>query len=356
MDLNKYNYKYSKKQGLPPGSLIHTGEVYETETLITLISYNNDKYTITESTNIDEIFPLLDPDYVNWINITGLQDVTVIEKIGKQFCLHNLMLEDILNTHHLPKAEDYGKHLFFTMKSLTLNPIDESLDKKQLSFVLDKNYLITFQETKSDLFDPIIERIKHKKGRLRSMQCDYLFYALLDVSVDSYFLLIEYLDDQSEAIEEELLSNPTRAVVKKIQQKRKEHLFLKKAIYPLQDEIRKVFHLEEDLIQKSTHIYFQDVIDHLQQIVQSLESFREIVSNLLELYLANNDIQMNDVMKRLTVVATIFIPLSFIVGLYGMNFKNIPELQWDHGYIYVWAVMLSVAIFILAYIKKRKWF
>ncbi|MEI6823643.1 MAG: magnesium/cobalt transporter CorA [Bacteroidota bacterium] len=354
MDFNKY--KYSQKQGLPPGSLIHTGEVYEKETLITLISYNNDEYIINETTNIDEIFSLLRPGYVNWINITGLQDVTVIEKLGKYFNLHNLMLEDILNTHHLPKAEDYGKQLFFTMKSLDLNPIDQSIDKKQLSFVLDKDYLITFQETKSSIFDPIIERIKHKKGRVRTMKNDYLFYALLDVTVDSYFVLIEYLDDQSEEIEEELLNNPSRAVVKKIQQKRKEHLFLKKAIYPLQDEIRKIFHLEEDLIQKLTHIYFQDIIDHLQQIVQSLESFREIVSNLLELYLANNDIQMNDVMKRLTVVSTIFIPLTFIVGLYGMNFKDIPEIQWQHGYIYVWLVMIGITVFVTAYLKKRKWF
>ncbi len=354
MDTNKN--KYTKKQGLPPGTLIHTGEVFEKETLITLISYNNDEYFINESTSIEEILLLIKPNYVNWINITGLQDVDIIAKIGKEFCLHNLMLEDILNTHHLPKAEDYGKHLFFTMKALDMNQIDHSINKKQLSFVLDKNYLITFQETKSNLFDPIIDRIKHKKGRVRNMQCDYLFYALLDVTVDSYFTLIEYLDDQSEEIEEELLNNPTREVVKKIQQKRKEHLSLKKAIYPLQDEIRKIFHLEEDLIQKTTHIYFQDVIDHLQQIVQSLESFREIVSNLLELYLANNDIQMNDVMKRLTVVATVFIPLTFIVGLYGMNFKNMPEIQWEHGYIYVWVLMIGITAFVMAYLKKRKWF
>ncbi len=354
--MNPNKNKYTKKQGLPPGTLIHTGEVYEKETLISLISYNNEEYFINESTNINEILTLIKPDYVNWINITGLQDVNTIEKIGAHFCLHNLMLEDILNTHHLPKAEDYGKQLFFTMKALELKQSDQTIDKKQLSYVLGENYLITFQETKSNIFDPIIERIKHKKGRVRGMKNDYLFYALLDVTVDSYFVLIEYLDDQSEAIEEELLNNPTRAVVKKIQQKRKEHLSLKKSIYPLQDEIRKVFHLEEDLIHKATHIYFQDVIDHLQQIVQSLESFREIVSNLLELYLANNDIQMNDVMKRLTVVSTIFIPLTFIVGLYGMNFKDIPELNWTHGYVYVWVIMIAITVFVTAYLKKRKWF
>lgn len=348
--------KYSRKQGLPPGSLVHTGIAYESDIHIQLITYNQEEFNITESNDINKIFPLLKPEQVNWIKITGLHDVNQIDDLGKHFGLHPLMLEDILNTHHLPKTEDYENQIFLTLKDLILTTNNNIIDKRQISFVLGKNYLISFEEQKSNLFQPLVERIQTKKGKVRIMQNDYLFYALTDIIIDNYLKIVDDMDDNIEQIEAELLDKKSRNVLKKILHKRKQQLSLKKSVIPLLDEIRKLHHSESVLINQKTYIYFQDLIDHLQQINQNLESFREMISNLTELYLANNDVQMNDVMKRLTVISTIFIPLTFIVGLYGMNFKYFPELEWKYGYFIIWGIMITITISMLMYIKRRKWF
>ncbi|NVN95301.1 MAG: magnesium/cobalt transporter CorA [Bacteroidetes bacterium] len=347
---------YSHKQGLPPGSLIHTGEVYESKVSIEYICFDENDFSITENNDIREIFKLLQPQKVNWIKITGLHDVNIFEQIGKHFNIHPLMLEDILNTHHLPKFEDYGEQLFFTLKDLSIKDEDVYIAKKQLSFILGNHYLISFEEQKSDLFIPIVDRIKTHKGKLRSMQNDYLLYALTDIITDNYLKIIDNMDDDMEAIEEELLNNRSKLVLNKILSKRKQHLSLKKSVIPILEETKKLHHSESHLINEKTYIYFQDVIDHLTQVTQNLDTFREMISNLSELYLANNDIQMNDVMKRLTVVSTIFIPLTFIVGLYGMNFKYFPELQWEYGYLYIWLFMVGLTIGMIIYLKKREWF
>ncbi len=348
--------KYSRKQGLPPGSLVHTGIAYESDIHIQLITYNQEDYSITETNDINKIFPLLKPEQVNWVKITGLHDINQIDELGKYFGLHPLMLEDILNTHHLPKTEDYENHIFLTLKELNLTTKDSIIDKRQISFVLGNTYLISFEEQKSNIFQPIIERIQSKKGKVRIMLNDYLFYALTDIIIDNYLKIVDDMDDDMEQIEEELLEKKSKLILKKILHKRKQQLSLKKSVVPLLDEIRKFLHSESNLINPKTYIYFQDLIDHLQQINQNLESFREMISNLTELYLANNDVQMNDVMKRLTVVSTIFIPLTFIVGLYGMNFRNIPELEWQNGYYIIWGIMITITIFMIIYLKKRKWF
>ena len=308
--------KYSHKQGMPPGSLVHTGKVYELQTSIEFFCYDENNFTITESNNI----------------------------------------QDILNTHHLPKFEDYGEHVFFTLKDLSLKDADNIVTKKQLSFILGNHYLISFEEHKSELFAPIVNRIKSHKGKVRMMQNDYLLYALTDVITDNYLRIIDNMDDDMEAIEEELLNNRSKLVLNKILFKRKQHLSLKKSVIPVLEETRKLHHSESPLINEKTYIYFQDIIDHLSQVTQNLDTFREMISNLSELYLANNDIQMNDVMKRLTVVSTIFIPLTFIVGLYGMNFKYFPELQWQYGYLYIWVFMVLLSIGMVIYLKKRQWF
>jgi magnesium transporter len=347
--------KYSRKQGLPPGSLVHTGIAYESKIHIQLISYDDESFTITESNDINSILPKLNPEKVNWIKITGLHDINQIDKLGIHFSLHPLMLEDVLNTHHLPKTEDYENEIFLTLKELSITTKNNIIEKRQISFILGNSYLISFEEQKSDIFLPIIERIKTKKGKLRMMQNDYLFYALTDIIIDNYLKIVDDMDDDMEQIEEELLNEKSKLVLKKILHKRKQQLSMKKSVNPLLDEIRKLHHSESTLINPKTYIYFQDIIDHLQQVNQNLESFREMVSNLTELYLANNDVQMNDVMKRLTVVSTIFIPLTFIVGLYGMNFKNFPELEWKYGYFISWGIMITISIGMIIYLKKRKW-
>ncbi|MCX6231670.1 MAG: magnesium/cobalt transporter CorA [Bacteroidetes bacterium] len=348
--------KYSHKQGLPPGSLIHTGTAYENKVSIELLIYDEKEYAIFEPNSIDEAKSLMQPAKVNWIKITALHDISIFEAIGKQFEAHPLMLEDILNTRHLPKFEDYGKQLFFTLKDLRINTLDNTIDKKQISFILGKDYLISFEEHKSDLFLNIVDRIKFYKGKVRTMKNDYLLFALTDLIVDNYLKVIDNMDDDMEIIEAELLNNRTKIVLNKILQKRKQHLSFKKSVMPMLEEVRKLHHCESPLINDKTYIYFQDIIDHLMQVSQSIDSFREMISNLSDLYLSNNDVQMNDVMKRLTVVSTIFIPLTFLVGLYGMNFKYFPELQWQYGYLYIWIFMVLLTIGMLIYLKKRKWF
>jgi len=349
--------KYSHKHGMPPGSLIHTGKTYESKVSIEYICFDDNDFSITETNSIQEVLPLLQQDKVNWLKITGLHDISVFEAIGKHFSLHPLMLEDVLNTHHLPKFEDYGEQLFFTLKDLSVEDVVNFVEKKQLSFILGNHYLISFEEHKSDLFTPIVDRIKTHKGKVRMMQNDYLLYALTDIITDNYLRLIDNMDDDMEAIEEELLNNRSKLVLNKILYKRKQHLSLKKSVIPVLEEVRKLHHSESSLINEKTYIYFQDVIDHLMQVAQNLDTFREMISNLSELYLANNDIQMNDVMKRLTVVATIFIPLTFIVGLYGMNFQGyFPEIHMQYGYLYIWTFMILLTIGMLIYLKKREWF
>lgn len=348
--------KYSRKQGLPPGSLVHTGIAYESKMLIQLINYNDKTFTIEESNDVKDIIQKLKPDQVNWVKITGLHDIKQIEQLGEHFSLHPLMLEDVLNTHHLPKTEDYDSNIFLTLKELSITSKNNIIEKRQISFILGDSYIISLEEQKSDIFLPIIERIKTQKGKLHLMKNDYLLYALTDIVIDNYLKIVDDMDEDMELIEEELLNERSKLILKKILHKRKQHLSLKKSVNPLLEEIRKLHHSESKLINKKTYIYFQDIIDHLQQINQNLESFREMVSNLTELYLANNDVQMNDVMKRLTVVSTIFIPLTFIVGLYGMNFKNFPELEWKYGYFIILGFMLILSIVMIIYLKKRKWF
>lgn len=348
--------KYSLKQGLPPGSLVHTGNAYEKEMNFHLFVFDKDEFFEKTSDNIDNILNFIKPDKTNWIKITGLHDINAVEKTGTLFNIHPLILEDVLNTHHLPKAEDYNEHLFFTSKQLIYQSEQEYLDKRQVSFILGSHYLISFEEYKSDIFSPVIERIVNKKGKVRWMQSDYLLYALIDVLVDAYLHIIDVMEEDIEKIEEELLNQHSKLIVSKIMLKRKQQLSFKKTILPMLEESRRLRNMDTALINDKTHIYLQDIIDHLIQITQNQDSFREIVSNLMDMYLANNDIQMNEVMKRLTVVATIFIPLTFIVGIYGMNFQNMPELGWKHGYYIIWGVMILIAVFMTIYLKKRKWF
>jgi len=354
--MKKSKKKYSLKQNLPPGSLVHTGTKYQDTTKIHLLVYNANEINEYHLQNIEELILLIKPDRVNWIKISGLHDISLFEKVNSFFNVHTLILEDILNTHHMPKIEDYNEHIFFTIKQLKYQPNVEFIEKHQLSFILGSHYLFTFEEFESNLLDPIILRLKSKKGKVRWMGNDYLMYAIADICVDAYLKIIDEIEDDIEKIEEELLNNHSKLIVEKIMLKRKQHLSLKKTIYPTLDEVRKLKTIDSKLICNKTIIYFQDIIDHLNQIAQNIEAFRETISNMMDMYLANNDIKMNEIMKRLTVVATIFIPLTFIVGVYGMNFKYMPELEWKYGYLFIWVIMLLSVSWMIVYLKRQKWF
>ena len=292
---------------------------------------------------------------VTWINIDGLHSIETIEKIGKHFELHPLILEDILNTGQRPKCEDYEKCLFMVLKMLRYNDEDNSVRSEQVSLVLGQNFVISFQEAVGDVFEQVRDRIRNAKGRIRKMAADYLAYTLIDSIVDNYFLILERIGEQIESMEEELIAKPSDKTVRMIHSLKRELIFLRKSVWPLRELINSLQKTESSLITDSTEPYLRDVYDHTIQVIDTIESFRDMVSGMLDIYLSSISNQMNAVMKVLTIIATIFIPLTFIAGIYGMNFKYMPELEWRWGYGLVLLVMIAIAVIMLIYFRRKKW-
>ncbi|ELR69665.1 Magnesium and cobalt transport protein CorA [Fulvivirga imtechensis AK7] len=345
------------KAGLPPGTLIFVGDKVSDKSQVDLIAYNEHEIEEYSSQNTEQIIGRLDKTKVNWVNIDGLHNVDLIEQIGEHFHLHPLLLEDVLNTEHRPKSEDYADHLFFVLKTL-YNLTGDSITYEQISFVLGKNYLLSFQEKEGDIFDGFrnrLRQINNNKNRARKKGSDYLFYRLIDTVVDGYYSILEKVGERIEILEDEVYDNPSRATLKKIQQLKKELVFLRKSVYPLREALSKVTKGEYSFIKKDTLPFFSDVYDHTIHVIETVETYRDLVTGVMDMYMTSVSNRMNEVMKVLTVIATIFIPLTFIVGVYGMNFEYIPELSWKYGYFGTWGVMLLICIGMLMYFKRKKW-
>ena len=355
MPNNRRIKRHSRKAGLPPGTLVHIGEKRAEQMRITLIDYNEENVQERVIEKIEECFPFKEMPTVTWINIDGLNSVETIEKIGKHFELHPLVLEDILNTGQRPKCEDYEKCLYMVLKMLRYNGEDNSVRSEQISLVLGQNFVISFQEEVGDVFEQIRDRIRNAKGRIRKMSADYLAYALIDAIVDNYFLILEKMGEQIESMEEELIAKPSDKTVRRIHALKRELIFLRKSVWPLRELINSMEKTESSLISDSTEPYLRDVYDHTIQVIDTVEGFRDMVSGMLDIYLSSISNRMNAVMKVLTIIATIFIPLTFIAGVYGMNFKGMPELEWKWGYPIVLIVMAVVAAVMLIYFKRKKW-
>jgi len=347
--------RISKKSGLPPGTLIHVGEKKIEKSRITIIDYDEEQYQEKEVEKIEECFEYKDKPTITWINIDGLHEVDIIEKIGKCFELHPLLLEDILNTAQRPKIEDFEKYIFIVLKMLDYDDTENQVKIEQISLVLGSNYLLTFQEMRGDIFNRIRDRIRNGKGRIRKMHSDYLAYVIIDSIVDHYFSILEKIGDKLENIEEELITNPTIETSYTIHNMKREMIFLRKSIWPLREIVNSFERYETPLIKKTTSRYIRDVYDHTIQVIDTVESFRDIISGLLDLYLSTISNRMNEVMKVLTMIATIFIPITFIAGIYGMNFNYMPELQWQGGYPATIMVMAAISIIMIFFFKKRKW-
>jgi len=347
--------KRSSKAGLPPGTLVHVGEKKVESVKITFIDYDEQDFQEKEVTNIEECLKLKDTATVSWINIDGLHDIELLEKLGKGFDLHSLVLEDILSTGQRPKFEDYEKHIFIVLKMLSFSDENQSVEAEQVSLILGQNYVISFQERIGDVFDQVRERIRNAKGRIRKMGPDYLAYALLDAIVDNYFVILERFGEKIESMEEEVVGNPTERTVQQIHSLKREMIFLRKSIWPLRELIGGLQKSESSLIHDTTDIYLRDVYDHTIQIIDTIESFRDMVSGMLDIYLSSLSNKMNAVMKVLTIIATLFIPLTFVAGVYGMNFEYMPELKLKWGYGAVWLVMITVAVTMLFYFRRKKW-
>jgi magnesium transporter len=347
--------KQLRKAGTSPGTLIHIGDQKVDETRITLIDYDAEHLQEKVLDDIEEAFPLKDLPTVTWINIDGLHQLDIIEKVGQHFNIHPLVLEDIVNTGQRPKTEEFEDLIFVVLKMLHYNENSEKITSEQFSLVLGPNFLVSFQEIQGDVFKTVRERIRKPKTRIRKAGCDYLAYALIDAIVDNYFLILEKLGENIEAIEEDLLENPSPETLQTLHEMKREMIYLRKQIWPIREIINSLAKSESSLIQEQLHVYFRDVYDHTIQIIDTIESYRDILAGMLDIYLSTLSNRMNEVMKVLTIIATIFIPITFVAGIYGMNFKFMPELEWRWGYATVWAIIVVVAGIMIGFFKKKQW-
>lgn len=345
----------SRKAGVAPGTLIHIGKKQLTEPKITVIDYNADNFQELVAENIEATYPFKDSENVSWINIHGVHQVDLIEKIGIHFGIHSLVLEDIVHTDQRPKVEFFDSYIYIVLKMLQYDKDKEELIAEQVSIILGSNFVISYQEVIEDTFDPVRDRLRSSKGRIRKQGPDYLAYALLDSIVDNYFVMLEKIGENIDALDDELLDKPTPKTLEDIHHLKKELIFLRKFIWPSREVVSSLQREESFFIKESTSIFLKDVYDHIIQVMDTIESYRDILSTMLDLYLSTASNKMNEIMKVLTIIATIFIPLTFIAGIYGMNFEYMPELKWHLGYPVIWALMITVALVMLAYFRKLKW-
>jgi magnesium transporter len=347
--------KTSKKAGLSPGTLVHDGDKKVEKAKITIIDYDATQFQEKEVETIEECFPFRDTPTVTWINIDGLHEVGIIEKIGKHFSIHPLILEDILHTGQRPKMEDFEDYIFLVVKMFYYDEKDDEIKMEQVSLLLGSNFVISFQEREGDIFNPIRERIRNHKGRIRMMKADYLGYALLDTIVDNYFIILEKIGEDIENMEEELVTKPTPETLQTIHNLKRELIVLRKSIWPLREVVNSLERGESPLINEATGVYLRDVYDHTIQVIDTIETFRDMVSGMLDIYLSSISNKMNEVMKVLTIIATIFIPLTFLAGIYGMNFEFMPELKWHWGYFAALGLMVVIFIGMVAYFRRKRW-
>ncbi len=343
------------KAGLSPGSLVHVGEVFDHDTLITLINYDKVNLEQKQITCIEEILPYREKTSTTWVHIDGLHNVELIRQIGVHFKVHTLVQEDILNTHQRSKFDDYEHYLFIVLKNLSITPNDFVIDYEQISILVFKNFIFTFKEKPTLLFEPIKVRIQNSKGRIRHFGSDYLAYVVLDTVVDGYFLLQDTLDEAMEIIEDELLIAPTNETLTTIQQMRRELIFVRKSISPLRELLAGIQRSDSVLINEKNRRYFADVYDHALRVIETMESYRELVTGMLDIYLSSVNNKMSETMKVLTVFASIFIPLTFVAGVYGMNFEYMPELKMRWAYPALWGVFIVISVGLMLYFKRKKW-
>ena len=344
----------SRKVGQAPGTMVYTGDAQDEEVRVTLFSYNESGAQLREEVGAAQALELIRPDHVNWLNVSGLHRPDVVRTLGEHVDLHPLTLEDIVSTGQRPKVEFFDHYVFIVLRMLDL---DESgnIHDEQVSLVLTENAVFSFQERKGYVFDPVRARIKSNKARICKLGADYLAYALLDTIVDSYFVVLEGVSERLEDLEEALISDATPETLKEINRYKREMLFLRKAVWPLREVLSLLMREGSALISAPTLTYLRDVYEHTVQVIDTVETFRDILTGMLDVYLSSVSNRMNEVMKVLTIIATIFIPLTFIAGVYGMNFVYMPELTWRWGYPAVWLLMLAVTLSLIVYFRRKKW-
>ena len=347
--------RIAHKAGLPPGTPVPATEPPHPVVGVTQVLYDAAGYAERAVATIEEAFPEPGEACTLWINVDGVHDIALLERVGRRFGLHPLLLEDIAHTEQRPKIENYGEHLFMDLNVFHLDEAGEGIHAEQISLVLGERWLLTFTEGPQPWARPLRERLRADKARARQGGADYLAYSILDAVVDGYYLVLERIGDRVEVLEEELMAAPGPQTLHAVYALKREVIGLRKSVWPLRELIGGL-QRERDLVREGTQIYLRDLYDHAVQVLDTVETYRDILAGMLDIYLSSVSNRMNEVMKVLTVIATIFIPLTFIAGVYGMNFEHMPELRWRWGYALIWGVMLAVGAAMLAYFRRKRWF
>jgi magnesium transporter len=347
--------RVTKAPGSAPGTLVHTGERKVEEVRIRLIDYGADRIEERTLDAVEDAFPFADPPTVTWVNVDGLHDVDLVESVGRHLKIHRLALEDVLSTTQRPKTEEYEDHFLVIVKMLSFDEEARSVRAEQVSLIVGGGFVFSFQERLGDVFEPVRDRLRQAKGRIRSRGGDYLAYALIDAIVDNYFHILERIGDEIEELESMVLAHPTADVMHRIHHLRHETLILRRAVWPLRESLGRLYRGEIPFVTEETQVFLRDVHDHAVQVIDTVEALREVLSGVMDLYMSGVSNRMNEVMKVLTIIATIFIPLSFFAGLYGMNFEHMPELGLRWAYPALLIFMFALAGGMLWQFKRKDW-
>lgn len=345
----------SAKTGAAPGTLIHVGSARADAVCLTVMDYDETSCDERVLQGADDAAAYRDTRRTAWIHVDGVHRVDLVSRLGECFGLHSLVLEDVLNTNQRPKLDQMEGYLYLVFRLLTWDEAAGDMRSEQVSLILGPRYVLSFAERTSTVFDPLRDRIRQGVGRIRKSGADYLAYALLDVVVDHYFVVLEKLDEEIENLETGLAANPTPAMLAALNRLKRQALFLRKSVWPLREAIASLQRRDSPLIAESTGLYLRDLYDHVVHVIDTIETLRDMLSGMLDIYLSSVSNRMNEVMKLLTVISTIFIPLTFLCGVYGMNFKHMPELDFDYGYEVFWGVMLLVALLLVAFFRRKRW-
>jgi magnesium transporter len=354
--LRKLFRKKKKAAGLPPGTLVYTGEQKHDKVIVNLIDYKGNHVTEREITNPEECMHCTSDDTISWIDVEGIHDVPLIQKLGESLGLHPLVMEDILHVDQRPKMEEYDNYVYIVLKMFHYHKEKDEITPEQVSIVLGKNYVVTFQEgLEGDTFQEVRERIRGNKGIITKMTSDYLVYSIIDSIIDSYFSILEVYGDRIESLEEVLVNDPQKNTLTDIYRIKREMLYLRKSVWPLREAISRLERGESHLITHNTHLYLRDVYDHTINALDTIETYRDMLSGMIDIYLSSISNRLNETMKYLALISTIFIPMTFIASIYGMNFELMPELKWAHGYWFALGLMMIIGLSFFIYFKKKKW-
>jgi magnesium transporter len=346
-----------KPAGLPPGTAIYTGDkVSKDKVVVNLIDYKGQMVNEKEIQDPSECAIYSQKDTISWIDVEGIHDPKIVQQISESISLHPLVIEDILNVDQRAKMDEYDGYIYLVLKMFHMNKKSDEIIPEQVSIILSKNYVVTFQEgVEGDTFHEIRTRIRSNKGVINNMTSDYLVYSLIDSIIDSYFTILEVFGDRIEKLEEELVNNPQKKTLTEIYRIKREMLYIRKSVWPLREAISRLERGESELITRNTHLYLRDVYDHTINVLDTIETYRDMLSGMIDIYLSSISNRLNETMKYLALISTIFIPMTFIASIYGMNFELMPELKWAHGYWFALGLMAAIGLSFYIYFKKKRW-